>query len=137
MAFFKLISLPMECGCCGKGPSSITLFTLEPDTCRGAALCAACQKNLRNPKFENRLRDATDESYKIGKYPPSISASLWSGKVPHLRAYAMQAIQRGFQHASGAYLRYHLPKYLQDRCMKVRVCHAHVFCNHENRWRVQ
>ncbi len=111
--------LSSPCNLCGKGPSSITLFALEGTLVRGAMLCRRCSLRVKEPALKQTLTDATDESHKVGKLPPSVSASLWSGKVPHLRAYAQICVQTGFREGSGAYLRNAMPRYLQDRCLKV------------------
>jgi hypothetical protein len=64
----------------------------------------------------------------IGKMPPSITASLWSGKVPHLRAYALNSAQQQFMLGHGAFLRRGMARYLQDRVLRALYIEIPTMC---------
>lgn len=119
--FQRTPSIPSACGVCGKAPSSIVLYKHAPTSAAGAFLCKACcgrWANLEDAPFRALVDDAIEHKHSIGGLPPSISSSLWAGKVPHLRAFALRAAQTSFASTNGKFFRERMPKYLQDRVLK-------------------
>lgn len=118
--FHRTPSCLTPCASCGKSPTSITLFTSTPTSAAGAMLCRSCATLSVIPSRKPGLAAVAEETHTIGGPPPSITSSLWAGKVPHLRAFAARAAQVHFTETNGTFFRDAMPKYLQDRVMKVR-----------------
>jgi Leucine Rich repeat len=117
--FLRSPSLTTPCAACGKSPCSITLFSLTPTTVGGALLCKSCSTGVGASGTPHDVVQAVEEEYTIGNPPPSISSSLWAGKVPHLRALALKAAQCDFNMCNGKFFRDRLASYLQERVLKV------------------